>query len=79
MQFAKGKVINRETIELNEEALKAIIAHLGTRVGVDTLEVHVQAFYGLLHQPISSARPCIHCNVSLQGILSGVRLIGSRV
>ena len=44
-------------MELNEDLLTDQILHLGTRVAVDTLEVHVKALYTLMKMPISSLLP----------------------
>lgn len=38
-------VVDRIALELNERILVPAIMHLGARVGVDTLEVHVTSLY----------------------------------
>ena len=48
-----SNVIDRVAVELNEELLTDMILHLGTRLSVDTLEVHVKAFYDLMGIGIS--------------------------
>lgn len=45
---------DRLAVELNEDLLTDLILCLGTRVGVETLEVHVKALYSLMMLPVSS-------------------------
>ena len=54
-----SNAIDRLAVELNEDLLTDMILHLGTRVSVDTLEVHVKALYDLMRVGISSLLPTI--------------------
>ena len=44
-----GTKITRDTVKSNEFLLDTTIAHIGTRVCVSTLELHIKSFFGLLH------------------------------
>ena len=44
----------RDTLEMNEEVLLPVIKQLGTRVGVETLEVHLYALFKLMKLPLAS-------------------------
>ena len=44
----------RDTLELNEDVLLPVIKQLGTRVGVEVLEVHLLALYKLMKLPLGS-------------------------
>ena len=48
---AKGG-FDRATLEHNEEVLLPVILHVGCRVGVDALEVHLDALYALMKLPL---------------------------
>ena len=42
------RVKDREALDLNVDLLEPLIEHMGTRVAVDVLEVHIRALYGLM-------------------------------
>ena len=50
-------ILDRTAVELNEDLLTEQIRNLGTRVSVDTLEVHVKSLYDLMRIPISGLLP----------------------
>ena len=50
--FDREDAINRDTCVKNEYALTLALKHLGTRVCVQTLEVHIESFYCLMNIPI---------------------------
>lgn len=49
--------IDRDAIDLNEEVLKPVIVHLGARVGVDVIELHLQSLYEMMAVPLSGTSP----------------------
>ena len=49
--------MDRRAVELNEDILTEQIRNLGTRVSVDTLEVHVKSLYDLMRMPVASLLP----------------------
>ena len=63
MKTTPTGVVDRVALELNERLIVPAILHLGARVGVDTLEVHVASLYtDLMNLPISGALvSIIHC------------------
>lgn len=46
--FTVGKTLNRDTLKNNEEVLTAAVRHLGLRVSVPTLRVHVGELYNFM-------------------------------
>ena len=56
MKTTPTGVVDRVALELNERLIVPAILHLGARVGVDTLEVHVASLYtDMMNLPISGA------------------------
>ena len=49
-----GKVITRDGLCNNERVLTHSINHLGSRVGVDVLAMHLQSLYDFMTIPIDS-------------------------
>ncbi len=47
VHFASKDAINRDTCVENEVLLSHTLKHLGTRVSVQTLEVHIESCYCL--------------------------------
>ena len=48
VQFQEKNLISRETLVKNEALVTITLSHLGTRVCVRSLEVHIQALYDLM-------------------------------
>ena len=48
VQFYEKHGINRETVAHNKVLVSLTLSHLGSRVTVGTLELHVRAFYDLM-------------------------------
>lgn len=49
VQFDQRAGINRETVAQNSQLVSLTLKHIGSRVTVNTLEVHIQSFYDLMH------------------------------
>ena len=56
VQFT-GKRITRDTVQANLNLVKTTISHLGTRVGIPTLEVHIQSFFDFMNMDPNVTRP----------------------
>ena len=54
MHFGQKKKVTRDVVELNECILEPLVRILGSRVSVDTIEFHVEAFFKFLEIPASS-------------------------
>ena len=48
VQFDPKHGINRENVAHNKVLVSLALSHLGTRVTVNTLELHIRAFYDLM-------------------------------
>ena len=57
VQFDSAQGVNRETVAKNRELVHLTLNHLGTRMSVGTIEVHIRAFYDLMHLNIGSTFP----------------------
>ena len=55
VQFKEGNIINRDTLVHNEQLLTECLSHLGTRVSIRTLELHIRSCYDFMKIPVSSA------------------------
>lgn len=54
VDYGVHKRITRGAVDLNESVLEPVIKHLGSRVGVDTLQFHVEALYHIMELPCPS-------------------------
>ena len=52
MHFGTKKKITRDVLDQNECILEPLVRILGSRVSVDTIEFHLEAFYKFLEVPI---------------------------
>ena len=52
-----AKRISRGTIDFNEALLKPVIQHIGSRVGVDVLQIHIEALYAIMQIPVDRFCP----------------------
>lgn len=48
VHFSDSQIINRSTLVENEHLVTLALTHLGTRVSVKTLDVHIQSLYELM-------------------------------
>ena len=48
VQFTDTQTITRSTLVDNEHLVTLALTHLGTRVSVKTLDVHIQSMYDLM-------------------------------
>lgn len=46
-----SKRISRGSIDLNEPLLAAVLQHLGSRVGVDVLQIQIDSLYSFMQIP----------------------------
>jgi hypothetical protein len=76
VQYDELTGINRDTVSQNRELVSLTLKHLGTRMAVSTLEVHIRAFYDLMHlnvgSTLSKSRGCmVMVTVGLYGVYTG--------
>ena len=57
VRLPPSKRFDRDALDLNEDVLLPVLHHLGARVGVDCLEVHLHALYALMTLPLSGILP----------------------
>lgn len=57
MDTGGAKRISRGTIDFNEALLKPVIQHIGSRVGVDVLQIHIEALYAIMQIPVDRFCP----------------------
>lgn len=57
VHYGQRKKVTRDVLDLNECVLEPLIRLLGSRVSVDTIEFHVEAFYKFLEIPASGPSP----------------------
>lgn len=55
VQFGEMQIINRETLVQNEVLITIALTHLGTRVSIRSLEIHIRATYDLMTLAVPSA------------------------
>ena len=54
-----GKIVTRDGMVNNERVLTLAINHLGSRVSVDVVYLHIQSFYDFIQLPIDSSMDAI--------------------
>ena len=58
VQFDPKVGVNRGTVIDNHHVVNLTLKHLGTRVTVSALELHIRAFYDLMHLNPGGALIC---------------------
>ena len=51
----RGNTVTRDALVNNASVLELAINHVGSRVGVDTLDLHLRALYDYMDIPISGS------------------------
>lgn len=59
VQFDDKAGVNRETVAQNRMLVTLTLQHLGTRMTIGVLEMHIQSFYDLMNINVSRASFCI--------------------
>ena len=72
VQFVQEDRINRDSLTQNEKLIIQTLNHLGTRVCVQTLEVHIESFYCLMNIPVPRDMTSIDILLSKYMIVSHI-------
>lgn len=58
VQFTDRDRINRDSLVENEQLLVITLEHMGSRVSVQTLIVHIESFYAWMRIPVPRDLSC---------------------
>lgn len=61
-----GKIVTRDGLQRNERALIHAINHVGSRVSVNALHMHLMALYEFMAVPIDSTIVAVCCSEMLR-------------